>query len=320
MRTVRKPQAQIRLQVGNRSGLITFAGAESALALEVFPVHIPGSDPEADPGSVVADLYAETGEIVWGEAGGEQTVRVPAGNWVLLSEQPTQAPAHVDEFPKWVAGGDMDWPESGTTRRASDRLETKLEVDRSLEFGATLVLEELSNPDSRKEYRWLAARCLGYIGDFDPLVAALNDEDHPPVWTDDAVEQLRAAVARSAETAARVREALQKQYGQDALELYRMLWGYTLRGLKDGRQAEELVEYLDHETLAMRTLSFWNLREIFGLTLAYQPTDPDPRRRALAQKWKQRLESGELWTKLSEQSRTVPAEKPPPPEDAEQQP
>ena len=246
-------------------------------------------------------------------------MRVPAGNWVMLSQQPTQAPVPVEEFPKWVGGEDVDWPESGTTRRASDRLETKLEVGRSLEFGAGLALQELSN-DSRKEYRWLAARCLGYIGDFGPLVAALNDADHPPVWTDESIEHLRAAVARSPQTAAHVREAMEKQYRQDAAKLYRMLWGYTLKGLKDGREAEELVEYLVHETLAVRTLSFWNLREIFGLGLLYQPTESEARRRAHARTWSQRLESGEIWTKVAKGSRTAPAEQTPPPEDAQQQP
>ena len=137
-------------------------------------------------------------------------------------------------------------------------------------------------------------------------MAVLNDADHPPVWTDEAIEHLRAAVARNAETAAGVREALEKQYGQDALKLYRMLWGYTVDGLRDGRQAEELVEYRDHQTLAMRIVGFWNLRDIFGLGLLYRPTETEARRRAHSQKWKQRLASGEIWTKLLAEPKTAP--------------
>jgi hypothetical protein len=251
----------------------------------------------------------------------------------MLGEQPTQIPASVAEFPQWIAGEDMDSMERAANRLASTALEKKLQVERSLEFGASLALMEL-NDHSRRENRWLAARCLGYVGDFSPLVAVLNDADHPPVWTDEAIEHLRAAVARSAETAVRVREALQKQYGQDAPSLYRMLWGYTVDGLRGDRQAEELVEYLDHQTLAMRILSFWNLREIFGLGLLYRPTDREAVRRAHSQKWKQRIGSRGIWTKLLGEPETAPAapentapaaaknpaDQPPPPVRAEQQP
>jgi hypothetical protein len=321
MHTVGKPEARLRLQVGNRSGVITFADAESVVALEVIPVHSPGTDPQASPPSVVADLYASGGQISWDEGGGAETLVVPAGNWVMLSDQPTQPPILVQDLPKWVAGEDMDSLEKGADRLASATLARELQADRSVRFGASLVLMEL-NEHPRKENRWLAARCLGYVGDFGPLAAALNDADYPPVWTDESIEYLRAAVARGPEMAARVQEALAKQYGQDAASLYRMLWGYTLGGLREGHEAEQLIDYLNHETLAVRTLSFWNLRNIFGLGLGllYRPTDREPIRRAHAQRWKQRLESGELWIKVPGAVRTAPVEKAPPPEPAPQKP
>jgi hypothetical protein len=319
MHTVGKPEARLRLQVGSRSGLITFADAESSVALEVIPVHIPGTDPQTSPGSVVADMYATTGQILWDEGGGEQALVVPAGNWVMLTDQPTQPPVPAGDFPKWVAGEDMDSLEKGADRLASATLARDLQVERSLRLGASLALMELSE-HSRKENRWLAARCLGYLGDFGPLVAVLNDPDHPPVWTDESIEYLRAAIARGPQTAAQVQGALSKQYGQDAGKLYRMLWGYTLAGLKDGHEAEQLIGDLNHEALAVRTLSFWNLRNTFGLGLLYRPTDREPLRRVHAQRWRQRLESGEIWVKLFGESRTAPVEKSPPPEAAEQQP
>jgi hypothetical protein len=324
MRSVGKAGARLRLRVGNRSGTITFADAESFVALEVIPVHLPGTDPEVNPGSLVADVYAKVGQVLWEEGADAQTMQIPAGSWVMLSDQATRPPAPVKEFPKWVAGEDMNRLEKGADRLASETMARELQVDRSLRFGAGLVLMEL-NEHSRPENRWLAARCLGYIGDFGPLVASLNDPDYPPVRTDESIEHLRAAVARSPQTAAGVRDALEKQYGQDAPKLYRMLWGYTKQGLKDNREAEGLVEDLGDETLAVRTLSFWNLRDTFGLGLLYRPTDREPIRRAHAQAWKRRLESGELWSRLPGEGRAAltektPPPKTPPPKTAEQQP
>ena len=320
MHTVEGPETRLRLQVGNRSGVITFADTESVVALEVIPVHSPGTDPQASPPSVVADLYASGGQISWDEGGGAETLVVPAGNWVMLSDQPTQPPIPVKDLPKWVAAGeDMDSLEKGADRLASATLARELQVDRSVRFGASLILMELGE-HPRKENRWLAARCLGYVGDFGPLAATLNDADYPPVWTDESIEYLRAAVARGPEIATRVQEALAKQYGQDAASLYRMLWGYTLANLREGHEAEKLIDYLNHEALAVRTLSFWNLRNIFGLGLLYRPTDREPIRRAHAQRWKQRLESGEIWVKRPGESRTAPAEKASPPEPTPQEP
>jgi len=321
MYTLARPEARLRLQVGNRSGLITFADAESVVALEVIPVHGPGTDPQTTPPSVVADMYASGGQILWDEGGGAETLVVPAGNWVMLSDQPTQPPNPGHGLPKWVAREDMDSLEKGADRLASATLARELQVDRSVRLGASLILMELGE-HPRKENRWLAARCLGYVGDFGPLAATLNDADYPPVWTDESIEYLRAGVARGPEMAARVQEALAKQYGQDAASLYRMLWGYTLANLREGHEAEKLIDYLNHEALAVRTLSFWNLRNIFGLGLGllYRPTDREPVRRAHAQRWKQRLESGEIWVKRPRESRTAPVEKAPPREPTPQEP
>ncbi len=307
MRTVGKPGARIRLQVGNRSGVITFAEAKSVVALEAIPVHIPGSDPEAEPGSLVADVYAITGQVLWDDTEGEPTVPIPEGHWVMLSDQPSQPPTPVKELPKWVTGETMSPLDAD--RVASPNLERELLVDRSVRFGTRLILMEL-NDHRRKENRWLATRCLGHIGDFGPLVAVLNDPEHSRVWTDQAIELLREAVARGPDTAAQVRGALERQFTQDATDLYRMLWGYTDSDLKDGGEALRLIESLEDETLAVRTLGYWNLRNIFGLTLQYLPTAPEPTRRACAQKWRDRLESGELWSRVPEEGRTTPEEAP----------
>jgi len=67
-----------------------------------------------------------------------------------------------------------------------------------------------------------------------------------------------------------------------------------------------LVEHLDDDTLAIRVLSFWNLKNVFGLGLQYRPEDPAAKRRTPSQKWKQRLESGELWAKMAAKKKKKP--------------
>ena len=84
----------------------------------------------------------------------------------------------------------------------------------------------------QKEVAWLARRSLGYIDQFEPLVAALNNIDYKANWPK-YVEQLCQGIARWRESAAAIRQAMEKQYGQEeSPQLFRMLWGYTNKQLQ----------------------------------------------------------------------------------------
>ena len=49
-----------------------------------------------------------------------------------------------------------------------------------------------------------------------------------------------------------------------------MLWGYTNNDLEDGAD-RKLVQFLENDKLAFRVLAFWNLKDITGMKLYYQP-------------------------------------------------
>ena len=135
-------------------------------------------------------------------------------------------------------------------------------------------------------------RCLAHLRRFDSMVAALNDVDHRGDWADYIV-QLRAAVNLGPGIAASLRQSLEKQYGKDSAALYRMLWGYTQAELKNGQDAK-LVEYLNYDSLPMRVLSSWNLKNITGLGLHYRPSDPLAKRQLSIRRWQEQLEAGEI--------------------------
>jgi hypothetical protein len=299
---------RLRLLVGEQAGVITFADAESVAAVEVSPVHLAGTDPEGPQPPPVAALYAKSGQILWQEPAAQRPVQLTARTCLVLDGQPASAPVAVDEFPPWVITNPAELV-GLLDGRASAWLEREqLEADRP----ALLTLREAAE-DRRKEVRWLAARCLAHLGRFDPMIGALNDPESKPDWPD-CIAELRAAVARGPRTAAGVRQALEKQHGEDAAALYRMLWGYTAEELRDGNEAERLVGYLDHETLAFRVLSFWNLKELTGWGLFYKPDQTAAKREAAVQKWNERLRSGEIWAAVSGEP---PAEGAPPEQDPE---
>jgi hypothetical protein len=145
----------------------------------------------------------------------------------------------------------------------------------------------------------LAVRCLSYTGQFDPFVSVLNDESQRSFWAAH-FDALQDALARGVETAALARSALEKDRGDDAPELYRLLWGYSPDDLRyspdhpKAGSAAQLVEYLDHEQLDFRVLSFENLRRITGFQLYYSPHHTAARRHSPVQKWRQRLKEGKV--------------------------
>ncbi len=285
-----KVGSRMRLAFGERSGTITFTNAETVVALDVHRLRVPGTNPETGPARIVADLYVTTGGITWEESAGgtaAQPIALAPQQRLNFDANLTSAPTDARELPPWIEGSTI----SPLDRRASVAIAEALPTDRLTRV--SLMELEVSRP--QKEVKWLALRCLGYLGQFDDVVLALNNEANKLVWSD-YIDELRAAVGRDAESAAAVRLALEKQFPQQAADLYRMLWGYTNQDLQNGNPPSDrtLVAGLDDDLLAMRVLSYWNLRDITGQGAAYQPEQPAARRAQAVRRWRQRLEAKEI--------------------------
>jgi hypothetical protein len=68
-----------------------------------------------------------------------------------------------------------------------------------------------------------------------------------------------------------------------------MLWADD--GVITAERAQQLVAFLDDDSLAFRVLSFHNLRQATKLTLYYRPEDPAIKRAPIVQKWRERVRS-----------------------------
>lgn len=272
--------ARLRLQLGGQRALLSFHGVESSVAIEVQRQDSQGADPETQPGPLIADLYVTSGKIGWQEVPDQVPVELEAPirrQWGQRAGEPGTS----QQFPKWIY--------SDTTSLLDQRGATTLERELSGGRPANLVLRELVGFKLR-EVRSLAVRSLALIGDFGPLLGTLDDPDQRLYW-DDCVEQLRAGVMRRPASAAAVRSAMERLYGaREGARLYEMLWKY--RQPLSSADAQQLVDYLDHQVLAFRVLGLWNLKTIYGMTLQYRPEDPAVKRQVAVQRWKERLKLG----------------------------
>ncbi len=287
---------------GRVAGTLTFVQPESVAAIEVLPVRHPGSDPEQAPASWAVSVYAGSGELTL-EMPARPMVRMSAGSKASLGTAGwTVSPV---EIPRWLTSEPLPLLDEQASRLA----EQALTADRP----ALQTMLELSE-HRRREVRWLAARCLVFFGYVDRLCAALNDAEAKNEWAD-AAGKLMEAVAVDPKIAAAVRTTLQRQYGAaGGTELYRMLWGYTESDFANG-EAAKLVAALDSESLAHRVLAFQVLKELTGLVLSYRPDMPANQRKAAIQRWKEKLDAGELRIGGAEPkpARPAPSAEPPAP-------
>ncbi|MEI8373501.1 MAG: hypothetical protein WCJ35_11795 [Planctomycetota bacterium] len=304
-RVVIKPLAQagarLRVIVGSHTGTVTLTNVESIAGLEVTRVHDPGTDPEKVLSHARTKLYVARGGAVWEEGAGKPIRLTAPAELMLDGAEADSPPDAVKNLPKWITANTVN----ELDQRAALSVSQALPADRA----ASLGLMELTEA-RQKEIRWLAARCLGYLGRFDPMTAALNDVDFRREWPD-YIDQLREAITRGPETAASIRQSLEKQYGNESAALYRMLWGYTDKDLEEGEDAR-LVKFLAHESPVFRVLAFSNLKDITHQGLYYQPEATNAKRSPSVQRWRKQQELGRIRFNVPEvKPRSAPAELPP---------
>lgn len=289
--TIGDANAQVKLRVADRIARVTFGDAGSTMAVELKTERIPGTDPREQPPEVHVDLFAATGSITWDEgADGEKLELNAESRYRLGSDQPPVKEA----MPSWIASEQL----SPLEKSASDKVDEYLsaEYQTKVEQG----LRELADY-RRLEVQALSARCLASIGIYLPTINALEDDKQRAFWSNH-IETLQDAIGRSPEAAIRVYELLVMKHGEeDGQKLFRMLWGYTRENLEAG-EASNLVDYLDHEDLDFRVLASWNLREITGTgSILYRPEASAAQRKQYVQKWRQRLDSGQILPGVGQQ-------------------
>jgi hypothetical protein len=305
--TAGNPDVSLNVWLGDRKLTARFVDADSTLAAEVRRFLPAGADPEQEPAYVAIDLYVppESGDVDLSMSENPQPRRVSGPAHVALGTPYPFGAADEGDQPTWIRASAL----SGLDQLASDPMNAALR--QGAERPVALTLREKLD-DRRPEMVYLAARSLALIDEFDPLIAALNQDDQKAAWTR-LIESLQSALARGPDTAARVREAFEKQRGDEGKDLYRMLRGYSKADIMD-HAAVDLVEHLDHTSLDMRVLAFHALRSVPGVTahFNYRPEGILAERRKAVGRWREfiKMDTSPLSAKGA-QDRPGPAAKSP---------
>ncbi len=278
--------AQVELDLGDVNGLATLVDADSGLAVSLKLFLPPGSDPETTPAIPVVELFNTRGRVTWDEVGKER-VNIPTSHVLrYVGSDPAETNGPYAP-PEWIDAKSL----TGTDRQAALVLERLLEDDKPLNLTLAEALQH-----RQFDVRALAARCLAFLHDFEPLVKELSDVRQYSYW-DEEFAVLRHAIQRGPETAALVKATLERLRPDQADDLYRLLWGYSPEQLaKDGGAA--LVEFLRSEQMDIRVLAFQNLVTITGAMEFYMPQKKPDDLKASIQNWKARQAKGTITYRL----------------------
>jgi hypothetical protein len=288
--TVGMAGVPVELDLVGLKGTLVLSEADASVAIDARHYLPPGSDPEKDPAFGIVELFTTSGRATW-QAEGKEAVELPAGHlltYVLGGDSPVE-PDLAGPFraPVWVDASSI--PE--IERITSLGLLKALDPEKPL----GVRLQELL-ADPRVEVRALAARCLSYFDQFEPLLKELNNVTQKSFWGFE-VEALRHAIARSPETAANLRAAAEATRVKDAKALYRLLWEYSPEQLADVG-ASQLVDLLESPEVDIRVLAIENLRRITGAQHNYRPEKRPDENKLPINKWKERLRDGTILYKI----------------------
>lgn len=268
--------AKLYLRVADQTGVIHFEDQPCVVGIEASRTVPPGLDPETAPGIARLYLYVAAGKVLWGTSD-QAELALTAPMRVALMQRPLEAEV-MDNLPDWMAADTLPLLD----------LQAKTVLDRTLVANRPVVLglRELAE-HRRREVSWLAMRALETMGDFEPLVAALDDPANRAMWPD-YIDRLRTAVWRSPLSAGQVRAAMENLFGPDGTYLYEMLWKYHPENF-DLAAATTLVDFLEHKRLAIRVVAFATLRRLSGLGFYYRPEDLPIERQGPVRKWREWL-------------------------------
>jgi hypothetical protein len=277
MVTVGAPGAQVELDLGGVRGVVTLVDADSAVAIAVKRFLPPGTDPESMPPFAVVEIFNTFGRMTWTEVD-QPRVEIPTNQVRIYAGG--EPPDNYGPFalPEWIDAKSI----APIDRESQAVLERLLAGDKALNLTLAETLEH-----RQVNVRALAARCLAVLDEFEPILKELNDPRQQAFWSGEFAT-LRRGIQRGQETAGALKATIERLRPDQAADLYRLLWGYSVDQLaKD--EAANLVKFLESEHMDVRVLAIQNLMTITGAMEFYRAEKKPEDSRAAIQAWRSRL-------------------------------
>jgi hypothetical protein len=292
--------ATIRLSVREATWDIRLDEPGARIALELYgrwPAGVPFSkepDSKHEPTATLLFLVLQ-GHITLKHANHTLVLLPPPGpalvEWDSVSGQ-DESRQHLDKLPPWADPAVKETALAKTKKETIERFRQAV-VAKSIN-GA---LDEFIN--SNNEYdRTLAILAMAALDQLERLGKALREAKHPDVW-ENGVVALRHWIGRGPGQDQLLYKALIESANYKPVHaetVVQLLHSFGEADLASPETYQTLIDYLDHQHLAIRGLAHWHLYRLVpaGRDIAYNPLDPKEAREAAVQKWRKLLPPGKL--------------------------
>jgi hypothetical protein len=288
--------ARVRVHVGKAAGDVVLRTPGSAVSLEIYGRWPEGTRFHRDGGAEQSPAYAFVVVALSGSVdlvAGQKHVslQAPPGPALLLGDgigETDPSPQHLDQLPDWAT--DKVITEQGKAVQASLGKLRRLASER----GITAALEELLKSDDPGDRR-LAVHALGALDDLPRLGQALRTAQHPDVW-ENGILTLRHWIGRGPGQDRKLYQALTKVGFPEAEAeiVLNLLHTFSEGDRKQPETYEALLDYLESDRLAIRSLAHWHLVRLVpaGKAIGYNPVAPGPERTQAVQAWRKLIPRG----------------------------
>ncbi len=200
------------------------------------------------------NLYVWSGTVKLTSAEGQEQTLTAPDSLVLATDpnNPQAASANSKDLPNW------DRRLSTIAQKNARLFADEFQADELSAHDALLGLV-----DSRVyALSRLAVSCLGLVGDYEMMLEVLDRNEHHESRVA-AIHCLRTWVNEDPENRVKLKAAIAaKFYPEEVDVVYRLIWGYQEQDARSKQTSEQLVDWLEHDRLAVRELAWYYIKSL----------------------------------------------------------
>ncbi|NOX55021.1 MAG: hypothetical protein GXP27_11415 [Planctomycetes bacterium] len=232
-------------------------------------------------------LYVVEGAARFADGTNPEQV-IKAKDWISLTPQDRAQLAQADTRPPLFAIPEWLQAEEGyvtpTQRRYATLFEKEFHPDEPVLLALPTVVKS-----PRPGLSELAVKCLALIEAYEPLVQALAEAEHEEARLA-AIEGLRRWLPSDPNNGKRLQETLAEYFHpEEAKIVYRLLWGFSEKDAANPYTSKQLVDWLEHDHIAIRQLAFYHIYRLTGQRFDYRPNAPLVQRQSAVNRWRAHL-------------------------------
>jgi len=288
----------VALKVGEEIWQLTFLRPETQVGLEIVPGFPTKPGEDAKETSYRGGLYVVSGELRFTESVGRQRT-LTAGRGIFLGPMDRAVATDASGFAiRAKSGTVLSWlnPDSRHIPGPQLKVAREFEGDFLPDQPVSASIGTVAKNDRNAKVAELAVKTLALTNQYPMLVEVLAQVPHEEA-VHAAANGLRAWLPLAPHHGGLLEKELNTSFPpgtkvlgtemDDRAIVLRLLWGYNPEtDARDRRTADQLVQWLDHDRLAIRLLAIDQIRDLTGgQTLGYTAARPALDRKRIKRQW-----------------------------------